>query len=170
MKIGRAIEKQDKVQAIIVFLAVVQLANFTKKVGAIEVQQIIVQATGWDKVDKLKPATIGLDAFTQYMQCAASAQFAGQSLQERRPGIALVLLLELLPFFGLCGINEIEDIFGNRGREPYHILLIGAYDNLLVRRSPVSGYWCLDRSIRANTAHKINISIENLVGFAPLSW
>ncbi len=109
----QAIEKQDKVQAIIVFLAVVQLANFTKKGGAIEVQQIIVQATGWDKVDKLKPATIGLDAFTQYMQCAASAQFAGQSLQERRPGIALVLLLELLPFFGLCGINEIEDIFGN---------------------------------------------------------
>src|SRR5260370_38062317 len=74
----QAIEKQYKVQAIIVFLAVVQLANFAKKVGAIEVQQIIVQATGWDKVDKLKPAAISLDAFTKYIQRTPSAQFVDQ--------------------------------------------------------------------------------------------
>src|SRR6266566_9286799 len=68
------------------------------------------------KVRELELAAICLDASAQHIQGAASFYFTGKALQEAGLSIALVLLLELLPFFRLRGIDETQHIARNEAK------------------------------------------------------
>src|SRR2546430_290127 len=90
------------------------------------------------KVGKLELAAICLDASTQHIQGAASFYFSGKALQEAGFGITLVLLLELVPFFGLRGIDEIQHIARNETKRPVIVfrpaLVVSSRGNIFLRK------------------------------------
>src|SRR5438132_4182040 len=100
------------------------------------------------KVRKLKLTAVCLDASTQHIQGAASFYFTGKTLQEAGFGITLVLLLELLPFFRLRGIDEIQHIARNKAKCPVIVfrpaLVVSSRGNIFLRKIACgrSIQWC----------------------------
>ena len=90
VKIGKPFRNSTR-SRLLLFVRYSAVGVLAKKVGAIEAQQIVVQTARWDKVGKLKLATIGLDAFTQHMQCAtarSSLAGAARTVFWHRPRVA----------------------------------------------------------------------------------
>jgi hypothetical protein len=107
---GKTVQEKTQIQALLVFRAEMKLAYRGEYVGLVEPLKLCVQARDWMKVCHLEPAAIGLDAFAQHLQGSTLLYLIEEAFEKAALGIESADLLELLPFFGLGGIEEVEEV------------------------------------------------------------
>ena len=105
--------KRGTPKAIVVLLAVVQLAGDGEEVAPVEALELLVEAGRRPEEGEPELAAGVLDPAPQHVEGAATLDLARQALQEAALDLAAVVLPEPLPGLGLGGEDEVDDVSGD---------------------------------------------------------
>ena len=105
-----AVQEQHEVEALLVLRAVAELAHRGEEVRCMEPPGLLVEAARGAEVREPELAARVLDAVAQHVERAAPLDLGGEALQELLSHRRAVVLLELLPFLGLRGEDEVHRV------------------------------------------------------------
>src|SRR5579884_1421260 len=122
----QAVEKQSQVKALLVGFAVFELANGGKEIRLVKSLQFLIEPARRPEIGQSKRAPIRLDPFTEHLQRPTRLDLGGQARQHAFFGVAGMVPLELLPFFRLGRVDEVQDIGWNQ-TEPLVVIVRTAF-------------------------------------------
>ena len=119
---GNAIEKERKVQAIVVFLAVVELPDNGEEVGQVHLSGFFIEPAGRAEVGEPEAAAHVLDPVAQHVERAPVANLGRQTLQEALFHLVSMVLGQSLPLPGLRRQHEVQYILGDKAESRVIVL------------------------------------------------
>src|SRR5262249_23761446 len=105
-----AVQEQREVEAVLVILAVAELAHHPEQVRLIQPPRLLVEPARRPKIGELELDPRILDAIAQDVERAPPLDFGSKTLDELLPHGCAVVVLELLPFLGLRRENEVRHV------------------------------------------------------------
>src|SRR4030095_5085314 len=91
-------------------LTVLELTHHRKQVGCVELLECFVESAGGTKIGELEFTTVTANTLTEDVESASLGNLPRKTCEETFLDVCTMLLLELVPFFGLSRINEVNDI------------------------------------------------------------
>lgn len=119
----QTVEEDGQVKRVLVFSAVLQLAHDAENVALVLVLDMRVQPRGGREIDQLKPDAQILDAVTENIKRTVPGDLMGKLFEEMLLQLAGILLLQLLPLFGLGDADEADDILRDEAKG---FIIVGA--------------------------------------------
>ena len=109
---GKPVQEKGHVQSAFALFAVSELSDYRKTILCIQFPMLRVHPTGGLVIGETERCPSVLDAFPQDMQDSLAADFPCETVTEFVRGVCAVLALEFFVFFGLSGLDEVDDLRG----------------------------------------------------------
>ena len=111
---GQTVEEERGVYRVFVLLAVFELTHDAETIALIERLMFGIHAAGGLEVCQFEFCAPICHAFAQDVQDAILADLTRNAVEQFGGGVGSVLLFEFFKFFGLGGLDELNDFIGNQ--------------------------------------------------------